>query len=71
MTAKVHTNIGHDRALCGVNPNRGTHTVVSNAMFFNTPQKDRCQKCARHLKQRGYHIALPPPRHSNMRGARS
>ena len=71
MTAKVHTNIGHDRALCGVNPNRGTHTVVSNAMFFNTPQKDRCQKCARHLKQHGYRIALAPRQSTTHRGARS
>lgn len=52
----VHTHIGHDRALCGVNPNRGHYKVVSFSEFFAAKEKDQCGSCIRHLKLRGYNI---------------
>lgn len=58
---KIHTSIGHDRALCGMNPNRGHHTVVSNSKFAAAAANDRCGKCAKLYRQHGY--SLPAPEH--------
>lgn len=72
---KVHTNIGHDRALCGVNPNRGSHAVVPNAQFVATPHTARCGRCVKLYKARGYAIDIPTkprstkPRKKSQRGA--
>jgi len=56
---KVHTRIGHDRALCGVNPNRGHYTILSNAAFVATQHAERCGKCANLYRKHGYSIDIP------------
>lgn len=56
---KIHTRIGHERALCGMNPSRGNHAVLSNAAFVATPAAERCGRCAALYKKRGYAIDLP------------
>lgn len=54
---KVHLAIGHERSLCGLNPNRGTYDITRNqTTFFQSPISDQCERCLRHFKQRGYSI---------------
>ena len=52
----VHTHIGHERSLCGRNPNRDESTVLSFSEFFSSPKKDQCKRCIYLLKLRGYEI---------------
>ncbi len=58
---KIHTRIGHDRALCGVNPHRSVAPllIVSNTDFVTTPHGQRCGKCAQLYAARGYKIDIP------------
>lgn len=57
VSSKVHTSIGHQRALCGVNPERGNHRIVSNTDFLFSPNVDRCKSCLLHLARRGQRVA--------------
>lgn len=68
---KIHTRIGHDRALCGVHPARavGPCIVLPNAEFVATPAASRCGRCARLYKAHGYAIDLPAKKKTAARKA--
>lgn len=55
---KVHTRIGHSRALCGVLPHADDIRVVSYSSFFSALPENQCATCIKRLKARGYNIEL-------------
>jgi hypothetical protein len=55
---KVHTHIGHPRALCGLAPKSGAHfRIVDFINFFTAPEENQCAVCLTRIKARGYDIA--------------
>lgn len=57
ISTKVHTRIGHERSLCGMNPHYGNYNISSLEDFLAAPEADQCGRCAEHLRKRGYNLA--------------
>lgn len=53
---KVHTRIGHDRALCGLAPESGHYNIVSFCSFFTASPENQCGRCTQLLQERGYNV---------------
>ena len=57
ISTKVHTKIGNERSLCGLNPARGHYHIATFSSFFTAPIENQCEACIAVLKRRGYNIA--------------
>lgn len=57
ISTKVHTKIGNERSLCGLNPQRGHYRIVSWASFFSAAIEDQCDRCIEAIRRRGYNVA--------------
>lgn len=56
ISTKVHTNIGHARALCGLAPKNGDYKIVSNSEFYAASDEEQCGACLARLAARGYKV---------------
>lgn len=54
VSTKIHTNIGHERALCGLAPKNGDYKIVPNSEFYAASDEEQCGKCLERLRARGY-----------------
>lgn len=54
VSIKIHTNIGHQRALCGLAPKNGDYKIVPNSEFYAASDEEQCGKCLALLQARGY-----------------
>jgi hypothetical protein len=55
-SSKVHTKIGNERSLCGLNPHRGHYRIASWSSFFSAPLEDQCDRCILAIERRGYDV---------------
>lgn len=56
ISTKVHTKMGNERSLCGLNPDRGRYHIATFSSFFTAPIDNQCEACINALKRRGYNI---------------
>lgn len=56
LKPKIHTNVGHERSLCGLAPKNRQYAIVSNRDFVLAPDDQQCSVCAKRYSARGYNI---------------